>query len=221
MHEIHYPTECINETEKYVITYKASFAESNPYYKAPNVFQLLEHKLNGYNLVSLSGNKQHIESILNDMHEAYHKHSNYSMIYLQAHLTLLLTSLAEYIDTWTISDINTNCENLKIKQIISYIDERINTELSLDEISHYLNMNKYHLCRFFKKNTGLSLFNYIIRRRIINSEKLIMLNKHSITDICFMTGFNSLTHFERTFRQFTGISPRNYKKGITKEALIP
>ena len=84
----------------------------------------------------------------------------------------------------------------------------------LDDIAGYLNMNKYYLCRFFKEYTGLTVIDYINRKRIIAAEKLITSNKHSITDIAIMVGFNSLTHFERTFKQFTGIAPSRYRLSL-------
>lgn len=211
-YEIHNPIYKLYDYEKILIMYRPSFTESSPSFKIPDVFSVLNNKHDGIRLVSVPPELQkQVESILYDMLQAYSCKSQYKLTYLNLYLSLFLTVLADYLDNAERVNDQDPLLGKKIKGIISYINDNLDSQLSLEGISNYFNMNKYYLCRFFKEHTGLSVIDYVNRKRILTAEKLITQNKHKITDIALMVGFNNLTHFERTFKQYTGSPPRNYK----------
>ena len=69
--------------------------------------------------------------------------------------------------------------------------------------------NKYYLCKLFKAKTGITINNYLTKRRIA-SAKQSLLDGLSVTDAGFRAGFHDLSHFIRTFKAETGISPGKY-----------
>jgi AraC-like DNA-binding protein len=68
------------------------------------------------------------------------------------------------------------------------------------------------LCRYFKGQTGMTVFEYLLRIRVDFACKLLMDPDLSVTGICFDSGFNNLSHFNKQFRKFTGTTPTVYRK---------
>lgn len=212
-YEIHNSTDITGECEKIVLIYRPSFAESDANFKAPDIFSLLNKKYGGKRLISLpEPHRPQIIHLFEQMLYHYGNKSPYSLIYLNSYLTLLITYIAEYLENAPADEVQKTALNQKISAIISYLEANLGSDITLDAIAGQFNANKSHLCRFFKRYTGFSLFDYINRSRIAAAEKLMLQGKHSITDICYMVGFNNLTHFERVFKQHSGMSPRNYRK---------
>ncbi len=218
--EIHNATYNTDLYERIVVMYKPSLIQSLPSFQPPDVFEILDEKFNGTRLVSLPEEMQNkVGPLFETMLEKFSKNSRYTLIYLHSLLSLFLTYTGEHLDS--VESVNSHplAPNRKIQDIITYLDSNLTQNLSLDIISDHFNIDKYHLCRFFKKHTGLTIIEYINRMRVIQSEKLLMQNKHSITEICFMAGFNNLTHFERTFKKITGKSPRDYRKELVSRQI--
>ncbi len=68
------------------------------------------------------------------------------------------------------------------------------------------------LCRSFRSLTGRTILEYLHRRRIERSLRLLRTSERKIADIAFETGFRDLSFFNRKFRDIVGISPRDYRK---------
>jgi YesN/AraC family two-component response regulator len=217
-YEIHNPVYKQYDYDKILIMYKPSFTESSPNYKVPDVFSVLNKKHGGNRLVSVPPHLQkQVESVLFDMLQVYMGKSQYKLTYLHLYLSMFLTLMGDYLDTSDKATDQTSLLDPKIKNIISHINANLDQQLSLDGMSKHFNINKYYLCRFFKEHTGLTVIDYVNRKRILTAEMLLAQNKYKITDISLMVGFNNLTHFERTFKQFTGTPPRNYKINSSQE----
>lgn len=220
-YEIHNPIYELYDFEKILIMFRPSFTQLSPSFKVPDVFSILNKKHGGIRLVSIPPHLQkQVESILDCMLDTYSCKSQYKLTYLNLYLSLLLTVLADYLENTEKANDYDPLQGKKIKSIISHISTNLDSPLSLEGISRHFNINKYYLCRFFKENTGLSVIDFVNRKRILTAEKLITQNKHTITDISLMVGFNNLTHFERTFKKLTGSTPRNYKINSSHEISI-
>lgn len=101
--------------------------------------------------------------------------------------------------------------NPKIELIIKYINENLHEQIKLDTLADMLFINKYHLCHIFKEATGLSVKEYINTRRIAKAKSLITEGK-DLTSVCFQCGFNDYSTFYKTFKRFTGKSPKKFLK---------
>ena len=83
------------------------------------------------------------------------------------------------------------------------------------DVARALNINENYLSRVFKNETGVSLNNYIIQRRIAEAKKLLN-NGATVRQACIDCGFNDCSNFIRTFKKFTGVSPGSIKKPVKK-----
>ncbi|MGN1121484.1 MAG: AraC family transcriptional regulator [Eubacteriales bacterium] len=93
-----------------------------------------------------------------------------------------------------------------------YYIERHFKECQTGDVAQALYINENYLSRLFKSETGTSLNNYIIQRRIAEAKKLLY-NGTSVKDTCIASGVNDCSNFIRTFKKFTGMSPGTIKKG--------
>lgn len=96
--------------------------------------------------------------------------------------------------------------------VIRYIDDNYTEIDSIDVIAEHFHITKYHLCRIFKKNTGLTVINYINKLKVEHVKQLLLSHKKkSVTDIAIESGFNSPIYMSRIFKQITGLSPSEYR----------
>lgn len=98
-----------------------------------------------------------------------------------------------------------------IEDTISYINEHLNENLTLEDLAKHTSLSPYHFTRVFKKETGYTPHEYIILSRI-NSAKFLLKNTHlSIKEIAFCTGSTSESSFCTAFKQREGMTPSNYR----------
>lgn len=98
-----------------------------------------------------------------------------------------------------------------ISDSISYINDHLTEELSLNELAARVSLSPFYFSRLFKKETGFSPHNYIITTRISNARFLLMSTDDSIKEICYSSGFTSESGFCTTFKKMTGITPSEYR----------
>lgn len=106
-------------------------------------------------------------------------------------------------------------KNEIISEILKYIDEHLDTELSLEQLEKRFNYNKTYLCRLFKQNTGSSIHKHILYKRVAKSKALIS-EGFSVFEACVHCGFNDYSSFYRVFKSTVGISPVDYKRSVNR-----
>lgn len=100
-----------------------------------------------------------------------------------------------------------------VKELKGIIQDQIDTNLSLTEISRGLGINPSYLSREFSKHfNDFSFGEYVRKLRIEKAINLISTNTYSFTEIAYLTGFSDQSHFTRVFKQHTGKSPSTFKK---------
>lgn len=101
------------------------------------------------------------------------------------------------------------CE--RINHIYNYIIDHYVRNPSLSEISRVANMSVPAFCKYFKARTNKTYIQVLNEIKIGNACKLLIDNKLSISQVCFKTGFNNLTHFNSMFKKIMGRTPSQYQ----------
>lgn len=102
--------------------------------------------------------------------------------------------------------------NKRIANIHDYLMNNYREEVDLKALAGIVSMAEGSLCRFFKQNVGLTIFEYLNKIKVEFACKLLMDPDLSILEVCLDSGFNNLSHFNKQFRKTTGATPRDYRK---------
>jgi len=102
-------------------------------------------------------------------------------------------------------------DNKKIDIVFGHVSKNFKQSIPLDEIAGKVSMTVPAFCRYFKKVTGKTFTQFVNEFRIVHATKQLAENPTSITDICFESGFNNFSHFNKLFKKFTGKSPLKYR----------
>ena len=95
--------------------------------------------------------------------------------------------------------------------LIQYIENHINEDLTLEYLSNTFFVSKFHILHMFKEYSGISLHQYITKKRLEMCKNAIMRNDN-ITKVFTLYGFHDYTSFYRAFKKEYGISPKQYKE---------
>ena len=101
-------------------------------------------------------------------------------------------------------------KNRRLDRVYEYIVDNFREELSLEEIADMAHMNKTSFCRYFKKTNQKTFSRYINELRIGYACKLLIEQEFNIAEICYRSGYNNLSNFNRQFRKITQMSPTGY-----------
>ena len=104
----------------------------------------------------------------------------------------------------------------EVKQILDIMKERIYTSLTINDISNTLNRSESYIKKLFKKYYSGGIIKYYNSLKIKEARRLIRNGEHSIEEISNMLGFDSPQYFSHCFKQFTHLSPSQYKKSIIR-----
>lgn len=103
-------------------------------------------------------------------------------------------------------------KNFIVERVRNYIEEHYAEDLTLAELNGLVRSNEFYLSHAFKRVTGYSPKEYILRRRIGKSQCLLIYTPLSLTEISARVGYDDSNYFSRAFKKIVGMSPRLYRQ---------
>lgn len=100
------------------------------------------------------------------------------------------------------------------RQTILFLEDNYSRKLSLQDIVAHTNIKKSHLCRIFKEETSLTIFECLMIIRVRKAIELLTFTSMSLAQISRETSFANLTHFSRVFTKHVMIPPGQYRKHL-------
>jgi len=104
----------------------------------------------------------------------------------------------------------------KMLDIIHYIREHYYEEFHLEKLSHQAGLNPPYFCRAFKEEAGMPLFQFINHVRIQKACQILKRTDMPIIEIAYEVGYQNISFFNRCFKKFMQMSPRDYRHMIQK-----
>lgn len=98
----------------------------------------------------------------------------------------------------------------RINKVYEYVEQNYQKNIDIQAVADLANLTVPSFCRYFKKISHITYTDFVNEYRINQACRLLFENK-PIADICFEVGFNNISHFNKTFKQLKGVSPREYK----------
>ena len=101
------------------------------------------------------------------------------------------------------------------QRITSLIEDRLTEDLSLAELAFEVNLSPSHFLSLFRKTTGLSPHQYIVRRRVEHAQHLLRATRLSIGEIAATVGFYDQSHLVRQMRRVMGVTPTYIREHLS------
>ena len=99
-----------------------------------------------------------------------------------------------------------------VQKILDYVEKNIGEEIRLQNLADMVYISPYHLSRIFKGMIGVTLQEYIRRRRLSESAKVLLSSDIKILEIALSFGFESQEAFSRSFKQYFACNPAKFRK---------
>ncbi|MDF2613045.1 MAG: helix-turn-helix protein [Clostridia bacterium] len=163
-----------------------------------------------YPLLSV-GEQPRLIDCFNNLYPIFNlSYSETSMLKASAYLQLLLCELRELGAAF----LHVKKDFKDIEKVVSLMQNNLNRTYSLEELSQYVNLSKYHFTRKFKAFTSYSPIEYFNRLKIQHACDLLIETDWTIEDISKYLSFNSPYYFSEQFKQITGYAPTKLRKII-------
>lgn len=162
-----------------------------------DIFMELENQYDGVVVIKNSFN---IMDRINKIYMAYKSGKKISEGVQSSYIGRIL---AEFFNVTE----DSNNKSLLIQEIVSYIDEHYKEDLTVKYLASKASLSEFHFSRIFKKETGYTIHEYIIKTRINNAKNMLQLTNLSLKEITFLCGFSSESSFSTTFKKNTGVTP--------------
>ncbi len=96
----------------------------------------------------------------------------------------------------------------KLVRAVEYIQDQLDTDLTVSGIAQAVGMSPYHFTRLFKESTGQSPHRYVVEARVRKAKELLTTGKFTISEAAFHVGFVDQSHLTRHFKRVFGLPPK-------------
>ncbi|WP_443938254.1 AraC family transcriptional regulator [Pedobacter sp. MW01-1-1] len=105
-------------------------------------------------------------------------------------------------------------DNDRINMIFNYVKDHFQEPISLDHVAELSSMTVPSFCRYFKKITKKTFTRFVNEYRVVHASKLLAEKHIGISTVCYESGFNNFSHFNKIFHEFTGKSASQYRQEL-------
>lgn len=99
----------------------------------------------------------------------------------------------------------------KLRQVTDYIADNYSSDLKLAELAQVAGMSSFHFAREFKRTTGVTPHQYLIKHRVERAKAMLAKDNLPLIEVSLRSGFSHQSHFTRLFRRVTGTTPHSYR----------
>lgn len=125
--------------------------------------------------------------------------------------TYYIKNYSNYLDLFSKRSKSNKINENTIKNIKDFIINNIANELTIEKIALEMNMSKFYFLKEFKKQTGITPYQYILKIKMEKASELLINTNQSLAEIAYSLGFNDQSHFSNTFKRFFNKSPKEYR----------
>ncbi len=110
----------------------------------------------------------------------------------------------------------TSCQkDVYVSEAMTFLEDNLRNDVTRESVSEHVHITPDHLDRLFKEQAGMSVFRYIVFRKIELSKKLLSQTSQPIGSIASDLGYCNLSNFSSAFRKLCGMTPAEYRKTMT------
>ena len=101
-----------------------------------------------------------------------------------------------------------------VASAMEYINANLSFDIRLDDICNAISLSKYHLCRLFKKEVGMTISDYVLSLRLSKSKKELLYTKKPVSAIALDAGFSDFSYFCKIFKLHEGVTPLQFRRNF-------
>ena len=101
--------------------------------------------------------------------------------------------------------------SLPVRLACEYIEKNFQENINLNKISNYVSLSKNYFCNIFKKETGITIWDYLIRIRMEEAKKMLLETEQKTYEISERVGYDDPSYFGRLFKKYTGFTPIEFR----------
>ena len=151
--------------------------------------------------------------------EALRARLSHTVRYTEQEMIALCNALSVYAAYFEAGTQLLNSEKSIGQMVKSYIVRNISKKITLSDLSLHTHCSTVTLTEHFKREYGITIMQYLLKKRMQLAEQLLTDNRLSVTDISLQCGFSDVEYFSRCFKQTHGISPSEWRQKQINEQL--
>ncbi len=102
-------------------------------------------------------------------------------------------------------------DKIRMGSVYKYIHANYNETPDVNKVAASVHLSTAAFCRYFKKQTNMTFTDFVNQYRITQAKTLLLQDK-TVSEVCYETGFESLSYFNKLFKNLTGENPSAFKK---------
>lgn len=102
-------------------------------------------------------------------------------------------------------------DKIRMGAIYEYIDAQYHQKPDVNVVAEKVNLTTPAFCRYFKRQTNMTFTEFVNQYRIERAKNLLMQN-HNVTETCYAIGFESISYFNKLFKQIVGENPSDFRR---------
>lgn len=134
------------------------------------------------------------------------------LLFLKTLDAIAATNDYELLSSPNYTNSTNTADTERINIIMNFIVKNYAREIKIEEIARLVNLTESSFCRYFKSRTHKTYSQFLNEIRILNACKLLINSSMTITQICYDTGYNNISHFNRQFKLKTALTAYEYKR---------
>ncbi|ARD60713.1 AraC family transcriptional regulator [Kosakonia radicincitans DSM 16656] len=134
---------------------------------------------------------------------------NANQLTLSTASTLLLTHLVQHYSNvqWQLPVVNGGLAPVALRNVLDYIEAHLAQPLLLSDLAAQVALSEYHFARMFRQSMGVAPHQFVMQRRMVRANDLLLNSTLPLTDIALACGFSSASHFSNRFKAAKGLTP--------------
>ena len=139
----------------------------------------------------------------------------------QGSITLLAAfglQLSELLNRILVEDSSSEPE--VVTRAKKYIIENLGEKIVLEKVATHVGVSPYYFCKLFKQSTGMTLTEYVNRRRVEWAKRKLTDPRIRVTEVAYDVGYQSLSQFNRSFSKYVGMSPTRFREHQSSDQIL-
>ena len=216
--ELHYYNEHLDERPEVIIVQFLPDFLGKDFFKKPeflSIQRMIVHAKGGLRFSGTIG-----ETIGMRLMQLHAFAPAFRILELVSILFELSESESEYLSSEGFVNVYGDLHHTKLNKVYEYSVNHFMERISIEVVSDLANLTPAAFCRFFKARTGKTYLEYLTDLRISFVCRLLVEEKHNISEIARQSGFQNLSLFNRQFKEVKGITPSEYQQELLHGKLV-